>query len=196
MELSSVRKVPPRCSPWVFADKPLLGRHGTGQKPLWEQYGTYPSRTAPAQASPGARVAVQPVAQCISWNSGHVRLDVESGRWGGACRHLERADFRLRDAEVYDGEIKGTSTFRRRVRKRSTADGWAGKYRGKYRATQIRGKIEYPVTILIAPTSASCLRQDPSGNADLRLFRATFFSRNLPFRTPPRLRFIKPKTTL
>jgi hypothetical protein len=41
--LSSLRKVPSRCSPSVFADKPLLGRHGTGQKPLWEEYGTYPS---------------------------------------------------------------------------------------------------------------------------------------------------------
>jgi hypothetical protein len=41
-----------------------------------------------------------PAAQRISWNSGHVRLDVASRRLGGACRHLEPADSRLRDAEV------------------------------------------------------------------------------------------------
>jgi hypothetical protein len=126
-------------------------------------------RTAPEQASPGARVAVQlcrPMHLMEFWAR---RLDVESGRLGGACRHLERAHFRLRDAEVYHGRIKGISTLRRRVRKCSTADGRAG----KYRATQIRGKIEYPVTISSAP-SASCLRQDPSGNAHLRLFRRNF----------------------
>jgi len=27
----------------VFADEPLLGRHWIGQKPWWEEYGTYPS---------------------------------------------------------------------------------------------------------------------------------------------------------
>src|SRR5260370_12068263 len=93
--------------------------------------------------------------------------------------------------KFYHGETKGILTPRRRVARRSTADCRAG----KYRATQIRGNIESPVTISSAP-SASCLRHDPSGNAHLRLFRGNFLFPELPFRTPPRLRFVKTKTTL
>jgi hypothetical protein len=94
--------------------------------------------------------------------------------------------------KVHHGETKGIWTPRRRVAK--TPCGRLSE--GKYRATQIRGSDRIPSQDLKRAVRLMPGAKTLQENAHLRQLRLNFLFPELLFRTSPRLRFAKPKTTL